>query len=223
MGRKFIPQLLKSSIREEYPDSWNDLFSVFIEKSYEWIRPTGILSMVTMQSWMFLSSFEEMRYKVLTTKNIFNLVQIGYNSFPELNSKVAQACAFSLFANKITNYQGSYIGLDSDSQSADKNKIFLERVKQSNFVANQEEFSQIPGCPISYWVDASLRSTFQSKKISDKSTLFQGMITGDNDNFVRSWYEVDYSKVDLNAWSVENLNLNSKYWLPYNKGGESIK
>lgn len=223
MGRKYVTPLLKTSLKQRFPDAWSDLFSVFVERGFDWCKPTGFNSMVTMQSWMFLSSFEDMRQKLLATRTISCLIQIGYNSFPELNSKVAQACAFSIFAKHVSDFRGSYMSLDTESQSADKNQIFLKKKNELIYLANQDEFRKIPGSPIAYWIDESLRKAFEEEKISEKSTIFQGMITGSNDKFVRSWYELDYNKLELNAKFINNINTAVKYWVPYNKGGESIR
>ena len=109
MGGKGMNAALKDYAKRTFPDSKSDLFAMFIERGFEWCKPSGFNSMVTMQSWMFLSSFQAMREKLLTSRTISSLLQVGYNSFPEMNSKIAQACAFSVIAAHIQNFTGRYI------------------------------------------------------------------------------------------------------------------
>jgi hypothetical protein len=223
MGGNGMNAAIKSFARSSYADSKSDLFSMFMEHGLKLAVPNGWLSMVTMQSWMFLSSFERLRSKLLSSRSIRSLLQIGYNSFPEMNSKIAQACAFVIF-NGTQSSPGSFLNLNDAKQAENKEAVFFEKLTNSHiFLASAVDFAKIPGSPIAYWIQDGIRNAFQNKKIGDNAVLFQGMITGDNERFVRQWWEPSYSRLHLNARSMSEIDATSQYWVPYNKGGESIR
>ncbi len=103
MGSRGMNTKLSTYIKEHYQISKSDLFAVFIEKGFHLLKPNGFNAMVTMQVWMFLSSYEKLREHILVNKTIVNLIQIGFNSFPELNSKFALASAFVIRNSVINN------------------------------------------------------------------------------------------------------------------------
>jgi hypothetical protein len=164
MGGKGMNPALKDYAKRTFPDSKSDLFAMFIERGFEWCKSSGFNSMVTMQSWMFLSSYQVIRENLLTNRTISNFLQIGYNSFPEINSKVAQACAFSIVATHIQSFTGRYIDLNSAPQSADKNQIFLERTKEIVHDVCQDDFKKIPGSPVAYWANKTAIAAFSLAK-----------------------------------------------------------
>jgi hypothetical protein len=126
MGAGSMDQYLKRTVAILHPDAKADLFSCFIERGIALRKDNGYCSMITMQSWMFLTSFQTLRKKILKSTTIESLVQIGYNSFPSMNSKVAQAVAFTISGYKGIKYISSYINLNSAPQSADKDEFFLK-------------------------------------------------------------------------------------------------
>jgi len=194
MGGKGMNPALKEFAKSNFPDSKADLFAMFMERGFEWCKPTGFNSMVTMQSWMFLSSFESMRIGIISEKTIFNLLQIGYNSFPEMNSKIAQATAFCVFSTKIPNNLGAYTNLNSVPQSADKNEVFLGKSTELTYKIKQENFGKIPGQPIAYWISENLMHVFSFKPISNKYFSDGLTKTGDNSNYLRYFWEVSINK-----------------------------
>lgn len=127
MGGKGLNLALRNHALDSFPESKSDLFAMFIERGFDWCKPSSFNCMVTMQNWMFSSSFEGLRLKILGMRTISTLMQIGYNSFPEMNSKVAKACATSLMAARVNDFVGKFVNLNSAPQSADKNKVFVER------------------------------------------------------------------------------------------------
>src|SRR5690606_27401484 len=131
--------------KKNYTDTKSDLFAIFLEKGFEFAKSNGFNTMVTMQSWLFLSSFEKIREKILLSKKIENLVHIGYNSFPEMNSKVVQAIAFVLRNYYCQDYKSSYIDLNNAfPQSYNKEKAFLEVLLNSaTIIKNTSGFKQI--------------------------------------------------------------------------------
>lgn len=193
MGGKGMNPTLKEYAQTSFPDSKSDLFAMFLERGFQWCKPAGFNSMVTMQGWMFLSSFEKMRKKILAERNIFSLMQIGYNSFPEMNSKVAQACAFCIGPINLPEYKGTYINLNSELQYEDKNVVFLNRGETIVHKSYQQSFSIIPGAPIAYWLSDAMLKTFAFSPIS--STFYSDGLTktGDNLKYLKLWWEVCFN------------------------------
>lgn len=220
MGTGGMNESVKFFTGKFFADSKSDLFSCFIERSYSLIKEDGLSSMVTMQNWMFLSSFEKMRVNLLNERTLTNLTQIGYNSFPSMNSKVAQAAVFSLKNRKINNYCGVYINLNDAPQSADKQDVFLTHDTLKRFEVCSDEFNKIPGSPISYWVSDAIYSAFNKlvplEMIAD---VRQGLATSDNQKFVREWHEVSLGRIGLKIANKEEAISSRAKWFPFNKGG----
>ena len=224
MGGKGMNALVKKLAGDQFPDAKSDLFACFIERGYTLAKHAGNIAMVTMQSWMFLSSFEKMRVRMLREKTIRTMAQIGYNSFPSLNSKIALATVFSVSNIRVSEFSGTYIDLNSAPQSADKRDVFLAREPGNRFVVSADDLRKIPGSPVAYWVSGQIRDVYsESLPLTDKARFACGMTTGDNDRFVRLWQEVSHGKTGLRIESSAGAMASSKKWFPYNKGGEFRK
>jgi type II restriction/modification system DNA methylase subunit YeeA len=222
MGGKYFNAELKKFAARNFPDSKADLFAMFIERGFELLKRDGFISMVTMQSWMFLSSFEILREKILSEKTITDLTQIGYNSFPSLNSKIAQAVVFTALNKRLSSHRGIYVNLNDAPQSADKEAVFKKSPR--NFVVNQEDFKRIPGNPIAYWVSDKVREVFaKGTPLGEISAPRQGMASSDDGRFVRMWFEINSHRMRLNIASHEEALTSKAKWFPYNKGGEFRK
>ncbi len=206
MGTKGMNETLRGYAKASFSDSKSDLFSMFIERAFRACRPTGMAGMVTMQTWMFLSTYEDFRKALLQNQTITTLAQIGYNSFPELNSKIAQAVAFLAFATAIQRHTGVYFNLNSSSQSANKGELFLSSRHQLLHQVKHEHFAIVPGAPLAYWMSEQFRQAFQyGTPLKDVvAAIGKGMDTGDNALFLRYWFEVSSA---------------SRRWKPYLKGG----
>ena len=211
LGGGGMNSLAKNFAKKNFPDSRMDLFAMFIERALALAFKDGFAALVTMQTWMFLSSYEALREKLLTNTSLVALIQIGFNSFPEMNSKVARACAF-VSRNAFQNQKGSFINLNNAPQSADKEAVFFERIQADHiFKANAEAFRKIPGSPIAYWLSASTFAAFENgRKLGDLGDVKTGMSTTDNERFVRFWHEVNISSSTMKGGGK---------WVPYNKGG----
>jgi len=224
MGGKGMHPHLKTFALKQYERGKSDLFAMFIERGILLCKPLGMCGMVTMQSWMFLSSYEALRNWILDESAIDSLVQIGYNSFPELNSKVAQACAFVVTpAHPLAN--GTYFNLNDTSQSADKGPYFLAKKKDHIFtVVDRESFRAIPGFPIAHWVSKRGRDIFKENlRLGDIAKPRQGLASGDNDRFMRYWHEVSTRKIGFNFCDYVTAKASGRKWFPHNKGGEFRK
>ncbi|CAH1748213.1 Site-specific DNA-methyltransferase (adenine-specific) [Thauera humireducens] len=222
MGGKGMNGALKEFSNATFPNSKSDLFAMFIQRGFGWCKLNGFNSMVTMQSWMFLSSFEAMRLEILATRTVMSLIQIGYNSFPEINSKIAQACAFSMLAMHVPDTVGRYRDLNSAPQSSDKKKIFLDRLASTTFDVRQLSFEDIPGAPISYWVSREVARSFNLPKVGARLEVLAGLTTGNTNRFLRYWHEVDFNRISFSGVDISDLPDRDSY-IPYNKGGEYRK
>ncbi len=225
MGSGGMNSKLSQFVKKEYPDSNSDLFAVFIEKCLDLTKIKGYSSLITQQTWMFISSYENLRNKILTNYFIHNLIQIGFNSFPELNSKLALACAFIIKNEKNLLFKGTYLNLNDVSKTADKEKVFFDKLqKNENFRVNSYYFKTIKGQPIAYWISDKVRKVFEtSQSLGNIADTRLGMATGDNNKFLRYWNEVQFDKIGLNYSNREDAKDSKNKWFPYNKGGDYRK
>ena len=193
----------KQYVQKNYPDSKSDLFAVFIEKCHDLTKKNAYQAMITMHSWMFLSSFEKLRNKLISNNNIVNMAHLGARAFEEIGGEVVQTTSFIIENNHIKNYQSGFKRLvDYNSQDGKKDEYLTER---NLYVSSSENFNKIPGSPIAYWVSDLFLDSYKNKKLEDiKCYARNGITTGENDLFIRLWFEV--------------VNINNK-WYPLNKGG----
>ena len=220
MGSGAMNSLMKGFAKERFPNAKLDLFSCFIDRTHSLTKVSGHSSMVTMQSWMFLTAFQQMREEMLRRRTVSTLVQIGYNSFPSMNSKVAQAAAFSLLNHRIENLTGTYVDLNSAHQSADKEEVFLAHDPKNTYLASAERFSKIPGSPISYTVSDVVLNAYATRPSVDSiAKTCNGMTTSDNERFLRFWHEVSFSDVNRGVGCRDDARKIGVKWVPYNKGG----
>ncbi len=220
MGGKGMNERLSAWAKTNCPDSKTDLYSMFIERSLCLALHKGLASLITIQNWMFLSSFERLRVNVLEANGIRSLIQIGYNSFPELNSKVAQAAAFVIQVNGKPAVS-EYLNLNDAPQAANKRVVFKERLSKNHvFRVHQRELSDIPGYPIAYWISPTLRSIFSTaKRLGGLAKPRQGLASGDNDRFMRYWHEIDLGNTDFTQTDYKKAVESGFKWFPHNKGG----
>lgn len=221
MGVKGMNPTLAAWVQKNYPNSKSDLFATFMERGLDFTSCYGYSAMITMQSWMFLSSYEKLRKVILNNYHINNLIQIGYNSFPELNSKIVQAAAFVL-QNSQSSAGGIFYNLNDAPQAANKEKAFKDKLNKPNafHIATAEDFKKIPGMPLAYWFTQKGYDVFKEfPLIGDISDVKTGMTTSNNSLFLRFWYEVSHNKVEF-KYKQSNIALKSdSKWFPYNKGG----
>jgi SAM-dependent methyltransferase len=223
MGNGGMNPSVKKFAKDYYANSKADLFGMFMERAAQFCQQSGYFAMVTMQAWMFLSSFENLRTVLLDNSTIITLAQIGFNSFPEMNSKIAQACAF-VFRLAVQLQEGLYLNLNDAPQSANKEEVFLDKKKNGEiFHLFGEDFKRIPGSPIAYWLTKADFDIFKHPSLERFANVCIGMKTGDNPFFLRSWQEVSHSKIGLNLTSLQAANQSNFLWFPYLKGGDYRK
>lgn len=219
MGGNGMNTILKDFAKTQYPYTKSDLFAMFIERGFEMAKEDiGFNAMVTMQSWMFLSSFEKCRELWMETKTITTMAHLGARAFSTISGEVVTVTAFTFLNEHIGKYKAHFLRLINYNEEEKRQGIINKKNAFSQTM--QDDFKKIHGSPIAYWVSDRVREIFRNKKIIDYATLFQGIITGDNEKFVRFWYECSIGKITLNATTIDGLDIRNKYWVPYNKGGE---
>ena len=216
MGSKGMNNALKDYAKAKFPDSKSDLFAMFIERGFNWCKATGFNSMVTMQSWMFLSSYETMREKLLNNRTLACMVHMGNGVMG-----IAFGTAATVMQSKhLNNYQGSF----SYCENEDLTEVNVPRefpVKNERLKkAKPDDFKKIPGSPVAYWVSDTVRDTYtNSTPLHAIGLPRAGMITGNNSIFIRLWHEVDYSRAGFGFHDRETAKSSRKKWFPYQKGG----
>jgi type II restriction/modification system DNA methylase subunit YeeA len=224
MGVKNMSNRLAQWIKMNYKDSRPDLFSAFMERGLELALNGGLLSMITMQNWMFLSSFEAFRSTVLCENTIVSMAHLGARAFDSIGGEVVSTTAFVINNVVNTNYFGDYIRATEGNSELSKQKIIRESIKRPNsshnFKCTARDFEKIPGKPIAYWVSDSIRDVFlKSKNLDSVSDIKQGLATCNNALFTRYWFEVSQNKIGYEISSQKEAFLSNKKWFPYNKGG----
>lgn len=218
MGSSGMGAKLSKFVKNNYPDSKSDLFAVFIEMCGGLLKPQGYQAMITQHAWMFLSSYEKLRSKLIRHQ-IVNMAHLGARAFEEIGGEVVQTTAFVLSKRNIADFEANYVRLvDYNSQQA-KEVAFLSGTNR--YTAKKENFEKIPGCPLAYWLSDRFYDVFSSSDtISERyGEPKKGLSTGDNEAFLRCWFEVE-----LNNCAFELSKYTFPYkWIPINKGGEYRK
>lgn len=224
MGGSGMNAKLSDFVKKYFPDSKSDLFATFIEKGLTLTKKNGFSSMVTMQSWMFLSSFENLRVKLLNADNITNLMHME-----NMVMGIAFGTAVSIFRNShIRGYKGTYnhIKLSNLIKDEHDNDIPVSFPVMENRFAqvSTENFSKIPGMPVAYWVSENFVRAFENGRLlGEIASSKQGIATADNNRFLREWYEVNVEKILFDCSTHEESKTSPAKWYPYNKGGEFRK
>ena len=213
MGGGSMSAKLSNFVKANFADSKSDLFAIFMEVCHKMNAENGYQAMITQHAWMFLSSFEKLRAKIQKL-DIVNMVHLGSRAFEEIGGEVVQTTSF-IFANKhVDGYKGTYCRLVEPTTQQGKEEMFLSQ--ENRYIACSDNFAKIPGAPVAYWVSEKLANAFSSSLLYKYAACCTGMQTGNNDAYVRCWYEVNISETTI-------INRESAKYQKYNCGGESRK
>ena len=244
MGSGRFDATLSNYVKTNYAESKADLFAVFMDVAIDRLADCGKYGMINMHSWMFLSSFEDLRRTLLDRQHIDSLLHLGPRTFDELSGEVVQNAAFVITKARYDDYQsvvkglpksgnditkawyskGTYFRLVDGRNCSDKERMFLDA--QANHTekvyyadVEQGNFEKIPGSPIGYWLEDNFIQTFQFVLMNQFANPKAGLATGDNDRFQRMWQEVGINGIGFNYQDV-NETIDGKYkWFPCNSGG----
>ena len=209
MGGSGMNARLSDYVKKYYPDSKSDLFAVFIERCAQMDKRGGYQAMITQHAWMFLSSFEKLRAKLQLIDTV-NMAHLGARGFDEIGGEVVQTTSFVMRSSHTKGYKGTYCRLiDGDSEKA-KAEMFVSG--ENRYVAEQDNFSKIPGSPVAYWVGYGTLNAFENGYSVEKyvDAAASGHKTADNEKYLQKWYEVQYERIGTK-------------WMLIAKGGESRK
>lgn len=215
MGSKGMNGKLSDYAKKEYPDSKSDLFAMFMERTLRLTVKRGVMAMINMQSWMFLSSYEKLRGKLLSDATLLNMAHIGPRGFDSIGGEVVSTTAFTFQNNYNPEHQGEFLRLIGGMSEAEKSRMAKEALAKPDcgwfYSAPTKSFEKIPGSPIAYWVNKKFSKIFNPNNIGNM-TVFSGAqnITASNETFVRFWYEIN------------KFEFGEK-WRVYAKGGEFRK
>jgi len=228
MGTANANEGLKEYAKDYFSESKSDLFAMFIERNLELIQPKGMVGMITMQSWMFLSSFENLRNKILEQKTIMAMAHLGARAFDSIGGEVVSTTAFIMKNSRELSIQGNYLRLIDCGNEAEKAEGIRGAVQNPAcgwfFRVHATDFKKIPGSPIAYWVSEVIRACFiKFNQLSDITIMRKGLATSDNDRFMRHWFEVSNSNCNYLCKSREESRTSRCKWYPINKGGSYRK
>lgn len=216
MGSSGMSAKLSDYVKKNYPDSKADLFAVFIEHCGEMTEESCYQAMITQHAWMFLSSFEKLRKRILKN-DIVNMAHLGARAFEEIGGEVVQTTSFVICNMHIDDYKGEYCRLIEPTTQQGKEEMFL--AGENKYVSNQTNFDKIPGSPVAYWVSEKVISVFEALPLSYYASPKQGLATGNNDKFLRLWHEVSLARVGFHCKNRLVAQSSKKKWFPCNKGG----
>lgn len=217
MGGSGMNARLSDYVKKYYPDSKSDLFAVFIERCAQMDKRGGYQAMITQHAWMFLSSFEKLRAK-LQLMDTVNMAHLGARGFDEIGGEVVQTTSFVMRSSHTNGYKGTYCRLiDGDSEKA-KAEMFVSG--ENRYVAEQDNFSKIPGSPVAYWLPHQAISDFAFPKMDSVCAVTRGLTSGDNERFLRYWYEINSCDFATSMHNADEAKKSGCKWFPHNKGGD---
>ena len=214
MGGKHQTPELKRYLKGFYKDFENDFFTAFICRGTEFSKANGILGYMSPQVWMFLSTFEKLRNRLINESTISSLIQPEYNAF--WDSAHVTICCYIIRNTHINNYESTFIRL-TDFYGAELQPLkTLEAITNRNcgwlYQLKPSEFKRIPGMPIAYWVSDAIRQAYNNHKVGGSYEVKEGLGTRDDSRFLRKFWELELDRISLNAPATQK-------WVPVDKAG----
>lgn len=227
MGSSSFNPFMSKWVKKSYPDVKSDLCTCFIERGFSLAGDRGYAAMVTMQSWMFLGSFEKMRSSLIDGKTIASMVHLGPRAFDAIGGEVVNVTADVIYSGRAA-CGGAYVRLIDINGSEAKRLKLLEAIENLDcgwfYRRDAEAFKQIPGTPIAYWIsDAAVKNMASLPSLSNFAQPKQGMVTRDNKRFMRSWWEIGLIDFDDEIQSHKEARESKAKWLPCTSGGQFRK
>ena len=219
-GAKGLNDALNRFGKSNFPASKNDLYAMFMERAHGMTQLRGLMAMVNMQSWMFLSRYEALRGKILSTGTLLSMAHLGERAFDTIGGAVVSTTAFILKKNCLPDFNGVFLRLTGGANEEDKAHLAREAIEKKTpnwHTACSHDFETFPGIPIAYWATPRFLSAYRSgDKLGDVADTAVGLFTCDNERFLRYWHEI--SEADI-SWRTERLDQTKAKYYPYNKGG----
>ena len=216
-GTSNLSANVNNFVKKNYPDSKADLFAVFIERCRQMTVNNGFQAMITQHAWMFLSSFEKLREKMMLTETV-NMAHLGARAFEEIGGEGVQTTAFVRCANHVEGYKGTYCRLIEPTSQQGKADMFISG--QNQYRVGQISFSKIPGVPVAYWISPEVLKLFDERTVGSIADAKSGMTTTDNTRFLRLWEEVNCQKIGFGYGNIADTQDMKYKWFPFCKGGD---
>jgi type II restriction/modification system DNA methylase subunit YeeA len=221
MGSKGMNPLVKEFAKTHFPCTKSDTFACFIERSLSLSKVNGRIGLMSPFVWMFISSHEELRDRLIDRETITSLVQLEYSGF---EGATVPICTFTLRHCHVKGQKGCFIRLSEFRGAVNQAPKTLEAIKDRHcgwfFEVAQDEFKNIPGSPVAYWASKQAINTFRDHPaLSEVGNTRLPMTTGDNGRFMRHWHEVGISRIGFGCCSRADSAASRKRWFPCNKGG----
>jgi type II restriction/modification system DNA methylase subunit YeeA len=215
-GSSGLNGAMQGFAKENYPNSKSDLFAMFMERALSMTESRGMMAMINMQAWMFLSSYQKLRSKILSVGTILTMAHLGERGFDTIGGAVVSTTAFVIKKLRKSCYSGVFLRLTEGRNEAEKSRMAIEAVRSRQgdnfFIASGRNIEQIPEYPIAYWITPAIRSAFANPKNSEFFDIKEGLGTRDDPRFLRSFWEVSYSKLRFESGG-------SQKWVPVDKAG----
>ena len=211
MGASGMGAKLSEFVKKNYPDSKSDLFAVFMEKCHQITDKDRFQAMIAQHAWMFLSSYEKLRQKLLLIDTV-NMIHLGARAFEEIGGEVVQTTSFVMCNERVAGYKGTYCRLIEPTTQQGKEDMFL--TGENRYYKDQSNFSKIPGSPVAYWVGEKFIGAFEHGISIDKLSDYTGSQnkTANNDMYLRMFWEVNRNDIGKKS-----------HWIFYSKGGDYRK
>lgn len=219
MGNGNLDDKIAEYIKARFIDGRNDLFGVFIMRCMDMCKENSYQAMITQHQWMFLSSYTKIRER-MRTKMLVNMAHLGARAFDEISGEVVQTTSFVLRNAFNQQYLSVFSRLVDEKSENAKGKSLLN--PQNIYYSKVYTFGDLPGTPYVYWIGEKMKELFNCPSSDDVISLREGIHTGQNDLFLRFWYEIEFDKLVLSAHSESDVDQ-SGVWVPYNKGGSYRK
>ena len=218
MGRNNMNAVLSNYLNDNYPSTKYDLFSAFMEMMLDKTILNGNTAFITMESWMFLSSFEQFRKNILSNYYISSLGHFGWHIIG-----IAFGTAMTIIQKAQSDSRKgeySYLTIEDIDKEINQPYQFPKKDNGRYSISNQHNFSKIPGSPIGYWVsEKGLQPFTYGVIINDVATPRQGMATSDVNRFIKLWQEVNLTSIGFGKKNRDEAKKSLCKWFPHNKGG----
>jgi hypothetical protein len=225
MGSKNMGPRLAEFARAEYSDSKADLFAMFIDRCQRLAVSHGFVGMITMQSWMFLDSFQRTRSNLLQAAPLVSMAHLGAHAFDSIGGEVVSTTAFVLEAKGGSRSLATFVRLVDVVGEAAKSALFREAIGDASnsrlFKVSSESLRTLPQSVLSYSMPAKTRELFQRRRVADLAHVHRGISTGNNDLYMRYWYEVSRSGINLVATTQDDTA--HQRWYRVNRGSYPSK
>ena len=227
MGSSSFGPFMSGWVKRNYPDVKSDLCTCFIERGFSLAKDRGYAAMITMQSWMFLGSFEKMRSLLIGSKSILSMLHLGPRAFDAIGGEVVNVTADVVYNGRAA-CEGAYVRLVDINGSEAKRQKALEAIGDPGcgrfYRRDAETFKRIPGTPIAYSAsDHLIQSFVAGKRLDSIATPRQGLATSDNNRFLRRWWEVEPEHTDRTCSDRDSAKKSGRRWFPIIRGGSYRK